>query len=99
MELEDRTLSFQKFMRGLAEGGVLVDLREEEHTQFGAIPRAVFISATQPQKLYQLPKNEKIFLYCQKGELSKMMLELMVDAGYDAYQLEGGYLTYLQSLV
>lgn len=99
MKLEDRSLSFQKFMRGVAEGGILVDLREEEHTQFGAIPRAVFISAKQPQMLYQLPKDEKIYLYCQKGELSSMMLELMVDAGYDVYQLAGGYLTYLQSLV
>lgn len=25
--------------------------------------------------------------------------QFMRDAGYDAYQLEGGYLTYLQSLV
>ena len=99
MELEDRSLSFQKFMRGVAEGGILVDLREEEHTQFGAIPRAVFISVKQPQMLYQLPKDKKIYLYCQKGKLSKVMLELMVDAGYDAYQLDGGYLTYLQSLV
>lgn len=97
--MKDGTLSFEQFMRGVAEGGILVDLREEEQTQFGAIPQAVFIPVTQPQKLYQLPKDKKIFLYCQKGEVSTEMLELMRDAGYDAYQLQGGYLTYLQSLV
>lgn len=97
--MEEWTLSFQQFMRGVAEGGILIDLREEEQTQFGVIPRAVFIPATQPQKLYQLPKDKKIYLYCQKGEVSAEMLELMRDAGYDAYQLEGGYMTYLKSLI
>ena len=62
MEIEERTLSYEQFMKGVTKGGILVDIREEEHTRFGTIPGAVTIPALQPQKLYQLPEDKKIFL-------------------------------------
>ena len=99
MEIEERTLSYEQFMKGVSEGGILVDIREEEQTRFGTIPGAVMIPALQPQKLYQLPEDKKIFLYCQKGEISAEIFELMLDGGYDAYQLEGGYGTYLKNML
>ena len=98
MNMKERTLSYHDFMESVEEGGILVDLRDDGQTQFGGIPGAVRIPATQLWKLYELPEQERIYLYCQKGEISGEILELMADAGYDAYELEGGYLSYLQNM-
>lgn len=94
--MTERTLTTKEFLRE-SEEVIRVDLREENQVQFGSIPGAVHIPATQLQKLYELPKDRKIYLFCQKGELSEEILEVMLEAGYDAYHLQGGYLSYLTS--
>lgn len=98
-QIKERTLSYQKFMQGVAKGGVLIDLREEEHTRFGAISKAVFISAKEQERLFELPKEDKLYLYCQRGEKSEKLLRQLLACGYDAYQLQGGYLTHLANMV
>lgn len=93
--MTERALTTEAFLRE-SEKGIRVDLREENQVQFGTIPGAVSISGTQLQKLYELPKDKKIYLFCQKGELSQEILEVMLEAGYDAYHLQGGYVSYLR---
>lgn len=92
--MTERTLNTKEFLREREEV-IRVDLREENQVRFGTIPDAVHIPGTQLQKLYELPKDKKIYLFCQKGELSEEILEVMLEAGYDAYHLQGGYLSYL----
>lgn len=77
----------------------LVDIRPKEVYQFGTIPGAVNIPATEPQHLYNLPLEKKVYIFCQSGEISGDYVELMCDAGYDAYHLPVGYLGYLKSIL
>ncbi len=96
--LEERTLSIEDWNKEVNEDCVIVDIREEEQTKFGMIPGARNLPATNLSDFYSLPPDEQIYLYCQKGEMSSEVLEVLLDAGYDAYQLRGGYLAYLADL-
>ncbi|MCH5251701.1 MAG: rhodanese-like domain-containing protein [Lachnospiraceae bacterium] len=96
--MADRTLSVREFLEGNREETIYVDIREEEHVRFGTIAEAKHIPASRMQELYQLPKDKKIYVFCQKGEISAEIVEVLLDAGYDAYHLEGGYLAYLATI-
>ncbi|MCD8181056.1 MAG: hypothetical protein LUF26_06205 [Firmicutes bacterium] len=77
----------------------LVDVRSQTVYSFGSIPGAINIPATEMQRLYELPKDKKIYVFCQKGEISGDITEILLDAGYDAYELKCGYLGYLKELL
>lgn len=77
----------------------LIDIRPKSVYLFGTIPGAVNIPVTQMRDLYGLPKNKAVYVFCQSGEISGDIAELLCDAGYDAYHLPEGYLGYLKSIV
>ena len=77
----------------------LVDIRSNEVYQFGTIPGAVNIPATQIQGLYDLPTDKAVYIFCQSGEISGDIAELLCDAGYEAYHLPVGYLGYLKNVL
>lgn len=77
----------------------LVDIRPNVVYQFGTIPGAVNIPATQMQDLYELPTDKAVYIFCQSGEISGDIAELLCDAGYDAYHIPDGYLGYLKSVL
>lgn len=74
---------------------VLVDVRPQTLYSFGSIPGAINIPATEMQRLYELPRDKTIYVFCQKGEISGEITEILLDAGYDASELKCGYLGYL----
>ena len=79
---------------------VLIDIREYEHSALGMVPGAMAISFIEDvNKLFELPKEKKIYLYCHKGELSIQAQELLQDAGYEAYSVTGGYYAYLENML
>ena len=75
-----------------AEDYILIDVRDESAYQLGNIPGSIRIAR---QDLldgrFQLPKTKKLVFYCMFGVLSKDPAEKLLDEGYDAYHLEGGY--------
>ena len=77
----------------------LVDIRPKEVYAFGTIPGAVNIPSTQMQNLYDLPIDKKVYIFCQSGEISGDITEVLCDAGYEAYHLKVGYLGYLKSII
>lgn len=75
---------------------VLVDIREKFMYTFGTIPGAINISLDRIGQLYELPKDRDIYMFCQSGEISAQIAELLSDAGYTVYHLTGGYREYLR---
>ena len=75
-----------------AEDYILIDVRDESAYQLGNIPGSIRIAR---QDLldgrFQLPTTKKLVFYCMFGVLSKDPAEKLLDEGYDAYHLEGGY--------
>ena len=85
-----------EYIKNPPENGILIDLREKETYQFGTVPGAINIPLSDIKKLYELPKERDIYVFCQSGELSGEIAELLSDAGYNAYNLTGGYREYLR---
>ncbi len=76
---------------------ILVDIREKMMYEFGSIPGAVNITMDNIRHLYDLPKDKTIYVFCQAGEISGEIVEILSDAGYTAYNLIGGYREYLRN--
>ena len=80
----------------LTDDDILVDMRDNSLFSFGTIPGAVNIPVDEIDKLYSLPKNKRIVLFCQKGEISSDIAELLDDNGFRTAELAGGYREYLK---
>lgn len=75
---------------------VLVDIRDKVMFGFGSIPGAVNIPLDEISHLYDLPQDRTIYVFCQAGEVSGEIAEILSDAGYTACNLTGGYREYLR---
>ena len=89
-------INIYEYMKNRKEPDILVDLREETVFQFGSIPGAVNIPIGKIKELYRLPKDRTVCVFCQAGEISGEIAELLADAGYEACNLTGGYREYLR---
>lgn len=77
---------------------ILVDVRDKIAFGHGSISGAINIPVDKIQDLYRLPMDRKIYVFCQIGEFSLQVAQLLRDAGYEAYHLTGGYIKYLKEL-
>lgn len=75
----------------------LIDIRDEMSYQYGHLPEAIHVpeealAAWEPQD-----KTKKVIVYCKKGIASKDAVILLAGKGIEAYELEGGYLSWLMA--
>ncbi len=81
--------------RSEKENDLLIDIREKRMVEFGTIPGSINIPIDDIRQLYRLPKESNIYVFCQAGEISGEIAELLSDLGYNACNLTGGYRKYL----
>ncbi|MCR5601365.1 MAG: ATPase [Ruminococcus sp.] len=74
---------------------ILVDIRESSAFEYGHIDGAVNIPQDQLETA-ELPKDRKIIVYCRSGIISGEAAGRLCDKGFDAYDLEGGYVEWLR---
>lgn len=94
MTLDERTLSIADYLAHPGGDDLLVDLRSPETFAMGTIPGAVNIPDEEEDALLALPHDRRIVLFCHKGETSEDVLPLLLEEGYDAVHLAGGYRAY-----
>ncbi len=76
---------------------LLIDLRKKEDYQKETIPGAINIYYKDFDRyVMRLPKNERIYLFCYKGETSDALAEELSQIGYDIYSIDEGYHAYLR---
>ena len=92
-----KALNICDYMKERSNNDILVDLREQSLYKFGSLPGAVNIPMDSLKELYSLPSTKRIYLFCQSGEFSEQIAELLCSDGYDAYNLAGGYREYLRN--
>ncbi len=91
-----REVNICEYLKQRHGGDILVDLRSEVMYSFGTISGAVNIPVERIEKLYELPKDKTVCLFCQVGEISGQFARLLSDAGYDTCDLSGGYREYIK---
>ena len=75
----------------------LFDLRAAEEFRKGSIPGAENIEAEELlERTDLINKDIPVYLMCHTGQVSEEIGEELSDAGYDVYNLEGGYRAYLK---
>lgn len=73
------------------DNDLLVDLRDSTVFSFGTIAGAENIPMEDIERLFELPKDKRIVLFCQSGDCSAEIAELLSDNGYETVDLTGGY--------
>lgn len=86
------------------ESYVLIDIRDEGSILYGVIPGAISIPAEELKQdtqkyLDSIDTQKKLIIYCQRGQISVEIAELLEGYGRESYSLEGGYNAYLVSQI
>lgn len=74
----------------------LIDVRTEEENYFGGLPGAKNIALDDLRThLSEIPKDKPVYISCQVGLRGYLAQRILMENGYDVYNLSGGYQTYI----
>ncbi len=83
-------------LAAMADTPMLLDVRTPTEFAGGHIPDAVNIPVDDLRgRLAELPKDRPVVAYCQVGQRGYLATRILMQAGYSASNLGGGYKTYL----
>ncbi|MFA9466963.1 MAG: ATP-binding protein, partial [Velocimicrobium sp.] len=75
----------------------ILDIRSKEEHAKGSMEGAINIPMEIVEKeLDSIPKEKEIYVLCHTGEKSMDIVELLEENGYRAYNIEGGYRSFLR---
>ncbi|MFA7233055.1 MAG: FAD-dependent oxidoreductase [Terrimicrobiaceae bacterium] len=77
------------------DSAVLVDVRDPDEFAEGHLPGAVNLPLNELRtRLGELPRDRELWLYCRVGQRGYYATRLLMQHGFRARNLPGGYLTY-----
>jgi rhodanese-related sulfurtransferase len=78
-----------------ASNHVLVDVREPDEYDRGHIPGAINLPLSElRRRADELPRDRPVWLYCAAGQRGYFAQRMLLQRGWDARNLSGGYTTY-----
>jgi NADPH-dependent 2,4-dienoyl-CoA reductase/sulfur reductase-like enzyme/rhodanese-related sulfurtransferase len=81
---------------GMPPSALLLDVRSRSEYEQGHVPDALNIPLEQLRhRLDELPHDRELWLHCQVGQRAYYATRLLLQRGYAARNLAGGYTTYL----
>ncbi|WP_165072164.1 FAD-dependent oxidoreductase [Paludisphaera rhizosphaerae] len=91
----DKQVHVEDWDTDLSSRAALIDVRTPKEFAAGAIPGAVNIPIDEiRERLSEIPRNRPIVVHCQVGMRGYMAGLILRNAGFEAYNLGGGYKTY-----
>lgn len=79
----------------LADGAILVDVREKIEVAMGDIQGSINIPLGElRERLSELPKDKPIYVSCQVGVRGYLATRILAEHGFESLNLSGGYKTY-----
>lgn len=86
-----KEISREEAKKLAAEGGQIVDVRDEHEWEAGHIPGAAHIPLPElNERSGEIDKDRPVVLYCRGGTRCEMATQALEAAGYDAAKLQGG---------
>lgn len=89
------TITSQELNKLAPETYTVIDIRDKTAFEYGHIKGAVNISADEIENAV-LPEGRKLVICCRSGIISADITEQLCDKGFDAVNLEGGYVEWLR---
>ena len=77
----------------------LIDMRNESEIAHGEIPGAITIQAEEIENSELIDKTKRLIICCSRGQNSIEVAQNLVEKGYDAESLEGGYVAWLLDMM
>ena len=77
----------------------LIDMRNESEIAHGEIPGAITIQAEEIENSELIDKTKRLIICCSRGQNSIEVAQNLVEKGYDAESLEGGYVAWLLDML
>lgn len=79
-------------------GAFVLDVRREDEYVSGHVPGAVLVPLDElGARLDELPKDEPLLVICRSGARSATAVEALRGAGYDATNVAGGTLDWIEA--
>ena len=89
------THSDERIDYGENEDWFLLDVRSADEFSAGHIPGATNISVDElRERLVELPQGRKIATYCKVGQRGYLAMRILLQNGFDAANLSGGFTTW-----
>ena len=79
------------------KGWIVVDVRSKDEFEKGHIPNSINISIDEIRDRINAVPKEKILVTCQVGQRGHAATRLLREMGYNAINLDGGYMTWSNS--
>ena len=93
-----REIDVDQLEQVLADGATVVDVREPAEFAQAHVPGAVLIPMDRlPGRLDDLDRSSPVYLICRSGHRSAVMGNLLVANGFDAVNVAGGTLAWVQA--
>ena len=77
----------------------LIDMRNESEIAHGEIPGTITIQAEEIENSELIDKTKRLIICCSRGQNSIEVAQNLVEKGYDAESLEGGYVAWLLDMM
>jgi CoA-disulfide reductase len=95
MEGELEQIQWHEVDKVVADGGLLIDVREPMEREFGYIEGSINISLNGLRtELENLPKDKTIYVSCQVGLRGYLASRILKNNGYRVKNVDGGWKTY-----
>ncbi|TSI09723.1 CoA-disulfide reductase [Lysinibacillus sp. BW-2-10] len=79
----------------VADGGLLIDVREAKERENGYIPGSINISLNDlRENLDEIPKDQTVYVSCQVGLRGYLASRILKNNGFDVKNVDGGWKTY-----
>src|SRR5262245_41532374 len=91
-------ISVDQLADRLADGAVLIDVREPDEYLGGHVPSARLVPLGEvPERLAEIPTDRTVYFICARGGRSRRAAEFSAPHGVDAVNVDGGTMGWLDS--
>lgn len=90
-------ISVEELKKLNPESYQIIDIRSEVEIAYGTMPNAINLKPDEIADSGRTDRSKKLIICCSRGQFSQEVADTLCEQGFEAYNLEGGYVSWLLS--
>ena len=90
-------ISVEELKKLNPESYQIIDIRSEVEIAYGTMPNAINLKPDEIADSGKTDRSKKLIICCSRGQFSQEVADTLCKQGFEAYNLEGGYVSWLLS--